>query len=138
MRAALLGLGALLWLGCPKQGGDEHRSTSLKTAAERVAFLCDYAVCPSPVQDAAFHIYPTDEGTVVHAIVKIDTNDSHRWSMGCDDFNVEVRPKWVSEVLAPTGWKIKSTPALHRCAGERRVIHVKEGLVIRALLRPAE
>ncbi len=133
---------ALLLAGCPKASAElEHRSTSLRTAKERAAFLCDYALCPTLPQDAAFHIYPGGEGaegTVVHAIVKIDVNDVPRWSMGCDDFNVEVKPKWVNEVIGPTGWKLKTQPDAWRCAGERRVIHVKEGLVIRALLRPPD
>ncbi len=137
MRSLLLGA-TLVLAGCPKSGSDEHRSTSLATAKERVAFLCDYAMCPSPPEDAAFHIYPGPDGTVVHAIVKVDVNDVHRWSMGCDSFSVEVKPKWVNEVIGPTGWKLKTNPDTWRCAGERRVIHVKEGLVIRALLRPRD
>lgn len=132
-RGALLALLVAL-AGCPKTE-QEHRSTSLATAAERVAFLCDSALCPTRPLDAAFHIAPGEEGLVVHGIVKIEPTDVPRWSMGCDDFNVEVRPKWVSEVLAPTGWKLQTAPDAMRCGAEKRVIHVKEGLIIRALLR---
>ncbi len=123
--------------GCPKSEGDGevHRSTTLKTAKERVAFLCGYAICPSIPLDAAFHIYPGEEGTVVHAVVKVDVNDVHHWSAGCDNFTVEQRPKWLPEVIGPTGWKVKTLPDTWRCpAGEKRVIHVKEAIVIRALL----
>lgn len=122
--------------GCPKPGGDVHRSTTLTTAKDRVAFLCDYAICPSIPEDAAFHIYPGEEGTIVHAVVKVEINDVHRWSMGCDNLTVEQRPKWLNEVMGPTGWKLKTIPDTWRCAGEKRVIHVKEAIVIRALLRP--
>ena len=134
MKRAFFGLLALSSLACPKSGSEEHRSTEFATPKERVTFLCDSASCPSVPLDAAFHVYKTGEGTVVHAIVKVDVNDVHRWSMGCDDFTVEVRPKWVATVIAPTNWTLKTTPDTWRCAGERRVIHVKEGLVIRALL----
>jgi hypothetical protein len=123
-----------LW-GCPKSPDTDVRSTSLATVKERISALCNTALCPTQPLDAAFHIYTTDEGTVVHAVAKIDPLDAPQWSMGCDHFPVEARPKWVSEVIGPTGWKVKTTPDLWRCGGERRVIHVKEGLVIRALLR---
>jgi hypothetical protein len=132
---------ALVLGACPKSSGESgegKRSTAFPTAKERVAYLCDYAICPSPPLDAAWHIYPGNEGTIVHAVVKIDVNDVHRWSMGCDNLTVETRPKWLSEVIGPTGWKLKSIPDTWRCAGEKRVIHVKEGIVIRALLRESQ
>lgn len=127
----------LLLTACPKSAAEAgHRSTTLATAKERVAFLCDYALCPTQPEDAAFHIYPGDEGTIVHAVVKIAPNDVARWSMGCDNLTVETRPKWLNEVMGPTGWKLKTIPDTLRCGGEKRVIHVKEAIVIRALLRP--
>ena len=129
----------LLLCACTKPGAEAGtRSTTLATAKERVAFLCDYALCPSKPEDAAFHIYPGETGTIVHAVVKVDPNDVHRWSMGCDNLTVEQRPKWLNEVMGPTGWKLKTVPDTWRCAGEKRVIHVKEAIVIRALLRPAD
>lgn len=126
---------ALALFGCPKSDAEGKRSTTLATARERVAYLCDYALCPTQPEDAAFHIYPGDDGTIVHAVVKIDPNDVHRWSMGCDNLTVEARPKWLNEVMGPTGWKVKTIPDTWRCAGEKRVIHVKEAIVIRSLLR---
>ena len=136
MRAAVLCYALLALTACPKeQGASDRRSTSLATAKERVTFLKDFAACPTEPQDAAWHIYETDDGTVVHAIVKIAPADAHLWSMGCGDFNGEARPKWVSEVLPPA-WKLKTIPDTWSCGRERRVIHVKEGLVIRALLVP--
>lgn len=133
MRGALL-LALCTLVGCSKRT-EEHRSTSLTSAKERAAFLCDFALCPTMPLDAAFHIYPGEQGTVVHALVKIDPRDVPRWSMGCDDFNVEVKPPWVNEVIGPTGWKLVTAPDAMRCGTEKRVIHVKEGIVIRALLR---
>lgn len=128
---------ALLLVACTKDAtSTEKRSTSFPTAKERVTYLRDFAACPSEPQDAAWHIYETEAGTVVHAVVKIAPVDAHLWSMGCGDFNGEVRPKWVGEVLAPTGWKLKSIPDTWSCGREKRVIHVKEGLVLRALLVP--
>lgn len=127
-----LGLALLLLAACTKEQ-TQKRSTELPTAKERVAWLCEYSLCPSPPLDAAFDIAPGEEGAIVHAVVKVDPNDVHRWSMGCDNLPVEARPKWLPEVLAPTGWKVKSIPDTWRCAGEKRVIHVKEALVIRAL-----
>lgn len=128
------GWGTLLLLlaACTKQS-NEHRSTSLATAKERVAWVCEYALCPTTPLDAAFHISPGDEGTVVHAIVKIPRTDIPRWSMGCENRTLEARPKWVKDVL-PSDWKLESAPDTWRCSGEKRVIHVKEGIVIRALL----
>lgn len=128
-------LGALLLVACSRDRDVEQRSVGFATAKERVDFLCQHSMCPTPPLDAAFHLYNTDEGTVVHGIARIDPLDAPKWSMGCDHFTVEARPKWVNEVL-PAGWSLKSTPDLWRCGGERRVIHVKDGIVIRALLRP--
>lgn len=122
---------AVVLAACTK-APSEHRSTSLPTAAERVAWLCEYALCPTKPLDAAFHLATGDEGTVVHAVVKVAPTDVPRWSMGCDNVPVEARPKWLSEVL-PKDWAVKTIPDTWRCGGEKRVIHVKEGLVIRAL-----
>ncbi len=125
----------LFLAACPKSDAEGKRSTSFANVKERVAYLCDYATCPSHPEDAAFHIYSGDDGTIVHAVVKIDPNDVHRWSMGCDNLTVEARPKWLNEVM-PASWKVKTIPDTWRCPGEKRVIHVKEAIIIRSLLRP--
>jgi hypothetical protein len=123
---------ALTLAGCAKKQA-EHRSTSLPSAKERVAWVCEYALCPTKPLDAAFHISPGEDGTVVHAVVKVVPTDVPRWSMGCDNVQVEARPKWLSEVL-PRDWAVKTIPDTWRCGGEKRVIHVKEGVIVRSLL----
>lgn len=90
---------------------------------------------PTVPKDTAFHIYKTDDGTVVHAIVKVDVTEIPLWSMGCENRTLEARPPWVKDVL-PRGWELKTAPDTWRCGTEKRVIHVKEGLIIRSLLLP--
>lgn len=136
MRAALLAL--LLLTACTKDRQPEARSTSFKTAKERIAFLRDYVACPGEPKDAVWHVFPVDEGTVVHAVVKVDPADVHLWSMGCGNFGHEARPKWLGELLKPTGWKVSTIPDTWSCGFEKRVIHVKEGIVIRSALLKAD
>ncbi|MGV3623159.1 MAG: hypothetical protein ACO1OB_20230 [Archangium sp.] len=134
MRVALL---ALCLAACTKDAAStETRSTKYATARDRITFLRDFAAFPSEPKDAAWHIYETDEGTVVHAVVKIDPSDAHVWSMGCGNYVGDARPKWLPEVLAGTGWNITSLPDTWRCGREKRGIHVKEGFVVRATLVP--
>jgi hypothetical protein len=131
-RGRLALLLSLVLLACTKEH-TAKRSTELASAKARVDWLCEYALCPTRPLDAAFDIAPGDEGAIVHAVVKVDPADVPRWSMGCDDLAAEARPKWLGEVLAPTGWTVKTIPDTWRCGGEQRVIHVKEAVILRAL-----
>ena len=125
---------ALLFLACTSSTTQDHRSTQWPTSAERIADLCDFTLCPTRPLDAAFHIFKTDDGTVIHAIVKVDPNDIPRWSMGCENRTLEARPAWVKDVL-PKDWKLTTAPDTWRCGTEKRVIHVKEALIVRSVLR---
>lgn len=134
MRVALV---ALCLAACSKDAAStEVRSTKFATAKERITFLRDYVAFPSEPKDVAWHLYEIEAGTAVHAIVKIDPADAHLWSMGCGDFVGEARPKWVPELLTGTGWTLKSIPDTWSCGREKRAIHVKEGIVVRATLVP--
>ena len=113
----------------------DTRSTTLPSAKERVAFLCEVVLCPSMPEDTAFHVRH-EEGLVgagsmtVHAVIKVPAADVARWSKGCSPGGAEARPPWLAELLKGTGWSPKTAPDTLRCGAQSRVIHVKEGLVI--------
>lgn len=126
-----------------KTRSTDTRSKSIAKASARVAFLCDYLMCPSTPEDAAFHVVyrdnshglvPGSDDAVIHAVVKVKAEDVARWSMGCERTRVEARPPWLDDVLAGTGWAPKTLPDTLRCGREERVVHVKEGLIIRSLV----
>lgn len=121
---------ALTLCACAKQ--ETHSSTEWPTAKQRVQFLCDYALCPTQPDDVAYVMNRTDEGLVIHAIVKLDPVLVPRWSDGCENRTLEARPAWVKDVL-PKGWALKTAPDTWRCGTEKRVIHVKEGLILRSI-----
>lgn len=131
---------ALLLTGCPeKSRSTDTRSTALATAAQRVGFLCEYLLCPTTPEDAAFHVVfhdnsgflagPSDADIV--AVVKVKPEDIPRWSMGCASKRLEAKPAWLEGLLAERGWKPTTIPDTVQCGAERRVLHVKEGLVAR-------
>ncbi|MCC6333589.1 MAG: hypothetical protein IT380_06345 [Myxococcales bacterium] len=133
MSLRLLLLGFAL-ASCSSRSTDT-RSTSLPTAKERVAFFCEAVLCPSRPDDAAFHLVHREAlfgagDTTVHAVLKVPTADTAKWSKGCDAGGAEARPAWLKEVLAGTGWKPTTAPDSVRCGQQTRVIHVRDGLVI--------
>lgn len=140
MRALGCSAALLVLAACPRSSpGVERRSTEFPTAKARVDFLCGWALCPTRPLDAAFHLSPHAEGgTVVHAVLKVPPAELSPWWRGCDGFTVEARPAWLPEVLQGTGWQPRSIPDTYRCGGEKRVVHAREGLVIRALLHTGE
>lgn len=125
---------AVVCAGCTSRSFDT-RSTTLPTAKERVAFLCEAVMCPSTPEDTSFHI-THEEGLIgagsmkVHAVIKLPAADVARWSKGCSPGGAEARPPWLSELLKGTGWSPKTAPDTVRCGAQSRVIHVKEALVI--------
>lgn len=131
---------ALLATACTeKSRSTDTRSTSLPTAKERVAFFCDYVLCPTRPDDAAFHLVyrdnsrgfiPGPDDADIHAVLKVPAADIARWSKGCEPAGVEARPAWLKEVLKGTGWTPTTAPDTVRCGQQTRVIHVKDGLVI--------
>lgn len=127
-------LACLALSACTNRSFDT-RSTTLPTAKERVAFLCEVVLCPSMPEDTAFHVRH-EEGLVgagsmtVHAVIKVPAADVARWSKGCSPGGAEARPPWLAELLKGTGWSPKTAPDTLRCGAQSRVIHVKEGLVI--------
>lgn len=127
-------LGCLALSACSNRSFDT-RSTTLPTAKERVAFLCEVVLCPSMPEDTSFHVRH-EEGLVgagsmtVHAVIKVPAADVARWSKGCSPGGAEARPAWLAELLKGTGWSPKTAPDTLRCGAQSRVIHVKEGLVI--------
>lgn len=130
---------ALLSTGCPEKSSADTRSTALATAAQRVGFLCERLLCPTTPEDAAFHVVVHDtsgflagpsDATVV-AVVKVRPEDIPRWSMGCTPKRLEAKPAWLEGLLAERGWRPSTIPDTVLCGRERRVLHVKEGLVVR-------
>jgi len=131
---------ALLLAGCAeKSRTTDTRSTSLPTAKERVAFFCDYVLCPTRPDDAAFHLVyqdnsrglvPGPDDATIHAVLKVPVADIAQWSKSCVPGGADARPPWLAEVLKGTGWVPKTAPDFVRCGNQLRVIHVKDGLVI--------
>lgn len=115
-------------------------SSSLGTAKERATFLCAYALCASPVKDAAFHVVFHDNSTGllagpddadIKAVVAVDKDDLEKWTRGCSPMRVEARPAWLTEVAKGTAFLPTTAPDGYRCGNELRAIHVKDGLVVR-------
>jgi hypothetical protein len=131
---------ALLLAACTeKSRSTDTRSTSLPTAKERVAFFCDYVLCPTRPDDVAFHLVyrdnsggfiPGPDDATIHAVLKVPAADLAQWSRGCFPGGADARPAWLADVLKGTGWSPKTAPDIARCGAQTRVIHVKEGLVI--------
>lgn len=134
---------ALALAGCPSERSrtTDTRSTSLATAARRVGFLCEYLLCPTTPEDAAFHVvFHDDPGFLagrsdadIVAVVKVRPEDVPRWSMGCTAKRLEARPPWLEGLLAERGWRPSTIPDTVQCGAERRVLHVREGLIAREL-----
>jgi hypothetical protein len=144
LRHLALGTLALSLVAChEKNRSTDTWSRTLVSPHDRVAFLCAYTLCVTTPADAAFHIefhdnsggfVPGPDDFEIHAVLRMTPDETSRWSRGCKAERVEVRPEWLDVVLKeqPT-WQPKSTPDVYRCGQETRVIHVKEGLVIRSL-----
>lgn len=105
-------------------------SAALRTAGERVAQLCDVTLCPTRPLDAAFLADGDGAGGLV-AVVKVPPDDVSQWSRGCTSARFDVRPRWSLPLLAERGWKVAAAPDPWRCGPEERLIHVKEGVVVR-------
>lgn len=140
-----LGLAALLFClsGCDeKSRSTDTRSTTLKTAKARSSFLCAYALCASPVKDAAFHVVFHDnsggllagpDDSDIRAIVSVDKDDLEKWTRSCTPARVDARPEWLGEIASGTSLNPTSAPDGYRCGDELRAIHVKDGLVVRRI-----
>jgi hypothetical protein len=105
-------------------------SASLASAKDRVDHLCTVTLCPTQPQDAAWEVVSATE---LRAVVKVSPDDTDRWSRGCIDRRFDARPPWLPKVLAERGWKATSIPDSVQCGAERRLLHVKDGLVVRWL-----
>ncbi len=131
--AALLALAA-----CAKSKSSEMRSTSLPTAKERVAFLCESMPCPAKPLDAAFRVVVKDGAfglggseAELTAVVKVKPDDVPHWSRGCDPMRFHPRPPWADALFLELKLEPRSAPDIWGCANsQRRVIHVKEGLIV--------
>lgn len=141
MRVALLVAVAVSAIGCnEKNRSTDTRSATLASAKERGSFLCAYALCASPVKDAAFHVVFHDnsggllagpDDADIRAVVSVDKDDLEKWTRGCSPARVEARPDWLGEVAKGTSLIPKTAPDGYRCGAELRAIHVKDGLVVR-------
>ena len=130
--------------GCNERSrSTDTRSTTLKTAKERTGFLCAYALCASPVKDAAFHVvFHDNSGSLlsgpddadIRAVLLVDKDDLEKWTRSCTPARVEARPDWLEEITKGTTLVPKSAPDGYRCGAEQRAIHVKDGLIVRRVL----
>lgn len=140
MKPAVLVL-LLALLGCSeKSRSTDTWSKSLSTPKERARFLCAYALCASPVKDAAFHVVFHDNSSGllagpddadIRAVVLVEKDDLEKWSRGCTPARVEAKPPWLEELAKGTPLLPKTAPDGYRCGDERRAVHVKDGLVVR-------
>lgn len=140
MRALLVAT-ALAACACnEKSRSTDTRSASLATAKQRTTFLCAYALCASPVKDAAFHVVFHDnsggllagpDDADIKAVLSVDKDDLEKWTRGCTPARVEARPDWLTELAKGTALTPKTAPDGYRCGNELRAIHVKDGLVVR-------
>ncbi|MBE2252461.1 MAG: hypothetical protein IAE78_23210 [Myxococcus sp.] len=139
MRALLLSV-ALLSACTEKSRSTDTRSTTLATAKQRASFLCAYALCASPVRDAAFHVVFHDnaggllagpDDADIRAVVSVDKDDLEKWTRSCTPARVEARPEWLAEIARGTSLLPRSAPDGYRCGSELRAIHVKDGLIVR-------
>lgn len=123
-----------------KNRSTDTRSTSLGSAKERASFLCAYALCASPVKDAAFHVvFHDNAGSLlagpddadIRAVVVVAPDDLEKWTRSCTPARVEARPAWLKEIVTDARLLPKTAPDGYRCGNETRAIHVKDGLVVR-------
>lgn len=141
MRLALIA--ALSCLACEeKSRSTDTRSSALATAKERAAFLCAYALCASPVKDAAFHVVfhdnsrgfvPGPDDAEIRAVLSVEKDDLEKWTRGCSPARVEGRPPWFAEITKGTSLELTTAPDGYRCGSELRAIHVKDGIVVRSI-----
>ncbi len=132
---------ALLLAACPPSSRTtDTRSDRLASPKDRVAFLCEYTLCPTTPSDAAFHIVVRDAsrgflagpGDVdVTAVVKVKPDDMPRWVAGCAARRGDMKPPWLEGLLKERGWKVTTAPDFAQCGAESRLLHVKDGLVVR-------
>jgi len=134
----------LLLAGCPdakvKSRSTTTNSRTLATASERSAFLCGYLVCPTMPSDAVFDIdfhdnsgFPPGPSDLdLHAVVKMTPDQTELWVRGCTQEQLEARPEWLRPLLTQRPeWAPKSAPDTYTCGfGQKRLVHVKEGLVM--------
>lgn len=151
MRWGLLGL---LLSGC--EGGarttetrahetrtTDTRSATMASAEQRISFLNGYVASPSPPLDVEFHVVfhdnsggllagPSDMD--ITAAVRVKPGDAPTWALGCTRAPLDVPPDWVEPLLeGKSGWEVDSQPDTLRCGLERRVIHVREGIIFRRI-----
>jgi hypothetical protein len=136
-------LGAVLAVACActeKNRSTDTLSSTLPDAKARAAFLCSYALCASPVQDAVFHVvYQDNSGGLIsgpddaeiHAVLKVAKDDVEQWARGCVEARVAARPEWLGPLVKGTRLSPTSAPDGYRCGAETRALHVKEGLIVR-------
>lgn len=140
MKAAFLLL-FVTALGCnEKNRSTDTSSRTLSTPQERSRFLCAYALCASPVKDAAFHVVFHDnsggllagpDDADIRAVVLVEKDDLEKWSRGCTPARVEAKPAWLEEIAKGTALVPRSAPDGYRCGTELRGVHVRDGLVVR-------
>jgi hypothetical protein len=133
----------VLFLACDKGRSTDTRSAQLATAAERVRFLCAYAVCPAPAIDARFHLvfHDNSRGLLagpddldLRAVMRVEQDVLERWTRGCQPARVEARPSWLDEVTTEARFVPTSAPDGYRCGAEMRAVHVRDGLVVRRIV----
>lgn len=135
-----------LAVGCGEKSRSlDVRSATLPTAQARVQMLKDHLGSPGKVEDTAFHLVlhdnsggcvPGPSDADFRVAVKVPRGDTELWTRGCTPGAIEIRPEWVDEVTrGAETWAVSSKPEAVRCGGEERLVHVKEGIVFRRVLR---
>lgn len=124
---------------CDKGRSTDTTSEQLATAAERVRFLCSYALCAAPPKDARFHVVFQDNSRGLlagpsdldlKAVLRVAPDDLEKWARGCQPAPVDARPAWFDELRLDKAFLPTTAPDGYRCGPERRSIHVKDGLVV--------
>lgn len=132
----------LVLLACDKGRSTDTRSAQLSTAAERLRFLCGYAVCPAPALDARFHVVFHDnsrgllagpDDLELRAVMLVEPDALERWTRGCQPARVDARPAWLDELALEKRFVPTTAPDGYRCGAELRAVHVRDGLVVRRI-----
>ena len=130
-------LGFLSATSCSRGRDTDVRSTTFPVPKERTSVLCAYVICPTPPEDAAFHVVieqrpsllGTDTRKDIQAVVKVAPDDVARWRKTCTPRRLD-RPPWLEPMLAERGWQATTIPDSYVCGQEQRLVHVREGLVV--------
>jgi hypothetical protein len=130
-------------VSCTEKTRSTNTTSDKFTSPEkRVAFACDYLLCITKPTDAAFHIQyvdhsrdliPSSDTGDVRQLLKVNVDEIHLWQRECEIGHPDMHPFWMLPLLTERNWKVTSIPVGYVCGHETRVIHVKEGVIIRQL-----